>query len=701
MKNSKLNSPLRLPSWQNVNSISTDNRLDKLNSLDRLTKQQHKTIARIYSEQALAYFREGNWQQAIIACQNALKLDPNNADAYKAWGNVLQRQGKKGEALGCYAKALENNPNLAEVYANIGSFYAEQCNWQQAISYYEKAITLKPDLPGVYRNLAQIWEEIGETARALEYLCQAVNLEPKTLTAAEYFSFGRELYRQGHKQKASIFYTHGVNLNPYEREGLKKLINILEELGNWQQAATYNDRLSGLQKTAETDNNLQFIDKPIKNLLSRKTKALLSGTNNKNPQALPPKERAITSKVLLPAAEPATEQLSTNKELDPELTNRQPESAISWNNLGSLYAKKQHWQKAISCYQEALQLDAKSSQTYRNLAKIYTTMGQTEKALDCWYEAFSLEPKSFRLENHLNLAKSLLKRKKVPQAIACLRQTIQLKPDCIEAYLILGEIFKTLGKKEEYKTCYLQVIKHDPKNALAYLRLAQLETEQENWQQATELYQRTITLKPNYHEAHHQLGEVLQQQEKWSEAIAAYTKAIASNPEFSWSYHNLGRALMKLGQWQEAADALARALQLNPEFDWGHYNLGEALTHLGDWDGAVKAYRRALEINPDLPQTAEKLADALRQRYELNHNESDRQEVTNFYQHALAKQPDKEALYYKMLEIAPDNAEIYLQLAHLYEEKGDPEQALAFRRIALQINPDRSQAAAAIARLKS
>ena len=54
-----------------------------------------------------------------------------------------------------------------------------------------------------------------------------------------------------------------------------------------------------------------------------------------------------------------------------------------------------------------------------------------------------------------------------------------------------------------------------------------------------------------------------------------------------------------------------------------------------------------------------------------------------------------------MLEIAPDNAEIYLQLAHLYEEKGDPEQALAFCRIALQINPDHSQAAAAIERLKS
>jgi tetratricopeptide (TPR) repeat protein len=68
---------------------------------------------------------------------------PDMAEAYKIWGNALQRMGKTGEAMTCYAKAVEIKPNLAEVYGGIADIYAQQSKWQQAIKQLLSSPVLK------------------------------------------------------------------------------------------------------------------------------------------------------------------------------------------------------------------------------------------------------------------------------------------------------------------------------------------------------------------------------------------------------------------------------------------------------------------------------------------------------------------------------------------------------------------------------
>ena len=58
-------------------------------------------------EKALAEWRMGNYDEAIYAAQKALKINPQGADAYKAWGLACGEQGKKEEALKHLAKAKE------------------------------------------------------------------------------------------------------------------------------------------------------------------------------------------------------------------------------------------------------------------------------------------------------------------------------------------------------------------------------------------------------------------------------------------------------------------------------------------------------------------------------------------------------------------------------------------------------------------
>jgi len=401
--------------------------------LDRPTKQQQKTIAYIYSEQAQIYFQEKNWDKAIAACKNSLDIVPDNVDAFRILGNILLRQGKKPEALGIYAKALSINPNSASIYANLGSFYAGQKHWKQALDYFQQAVIFDPNLAGAYRSLAQIWEELGDKNQALECFCQAINLDPQILTAEEYFGFGAELYQQGKTKEASIFYIQGTKLNPQAKVELAKLVEILEELEEWQQAVTYYHQLMSISDSSD-DLSLKVQDKPITRLLSRSKSTAKNIDNQKKDIKAIGASSGSNSQILTKNILPAASMIPAKGE--------KPNSAISWNNLGSLCAQRQQWNKAIRCYQAAIQLEPAFSKTYRNLARVYQKLGNESKAALCWYKAFSLEPQQVKLEEYFSLAKNLLEFGQVNKAISCLRRTIEIKPNFQQAHLILGKLFE-------------------------------------------------------------------------------------------------------------------------------------------------------------------------------------------------------------------------------------------------------------------
>ena len=399
--------------------------------------QQKKAIAQIYVEQASIYFQERNWHNAIAACKNALNLNPQNTDAYKIFGNILKIKGKKAEALGIYAKALEINPNSAAIYANLGSFYAEQKNWQQALDYYQQAVIIDPNLAGAYRSLARVWEELDDREKALECLCQAINLEPEQFSASEYFDFGDRLYEQQKLKEASIFYIHGVELSP-QADRLAKLVKMLEELEDWQQAVVFYQKLISLSD-GESSRNRLAASKPIKNLLSKSKSVKNIKSQIRQPSA-----------VITPSETPAKRlvESKTNSATSVKLPTdiKQPNSATSWNNLGSSYAKKQQWLKAISCYQESIQLDPKLSKTYRNLARVYAKIGKKEKSVLSWYKAFSLSANAFKPEEHFALAQKLLQLQQVDKAIACLRCSLSQNPNYEPAQLLMRKLSSSKNK---------------------------------------------------------------------------------------------------------------------------------------------------------------------------------------------------------------------------------------------------------------
>ena len=188
--------------------------------------QQMESAAAPLNQLAQLYLVQGKLEDAIAVCEQALKISPKFAPAYKTLGNVFQAQGKLDEAKSWYLRALEIQPDFAQALANLGTIHAQQQQWQVAIASYQKAIAIQPKFAGVYRNLARVFSQIGKPDEAVECSYAAVILEPET-RAEEYFNLGNTLLEQGKQERAIVCYRRAVYLNPNFSEAHDKLDELM------------------------------------------------------------------------------------------------------------------------------------------------------------------------------------------------------------------------------------------------------------------------------------------------------------------------------------------------------------------------------------------------------------------------------------------------------------------------------------------
>ncbi|MFM5961714.1 MAG: tetratricopeptide repeat protein, partial [Dolichospermum sp.] len=74
----------------------------------------------------------------------AIKINPNDADAYHNRGNVRSALGDKQGAIDDYNQAIKINPNYALAYNNRGIVRYDLGDKQGAIDDYNQAIKINP-----------------------------------------------------------------------------------------------------------------------------------------------------------------------------------------------------------------------------------------------------------------------------------------------------------------------------------------------------------------------------------------------------------------------------------------------------------------------------------------------------------------------------------------------------------------------------
>ena len=107
--------------------------------------------------EALAYL--GLWQDAEKSINEALRYQPYMASAYNERGNVRRFQNKMDDAITDYTMALNIDPVYYEAYYNRALAFEEKRRFQEAEDDFTRTLALNP-------TISQAYEARGRTRAA-------------------------------------------------------------------------------------------------------------------------------------------------------------------------------------------------------------------------------------------------------------------------------------------------------------------------------------------------------------------------------------------------------------------------------------------------------------------------------------------------------------------------------------------------------
>ena len=167
-----------------------------------------------HKQQALAYARRKEYDQALSELNQAIKIDAKDAESYNNRGSIYTFKGRYQEALADFDQALKLNPRYAKAHYNRGLAYYYLGNYQNALADLTKAIELNPKDAEAYHNRGLAHNQLGQTERALEDFNMTIALNPKLADA--YFNKAAALERTGDASEAREAYQAFLKYAPAE-----------------------------------------------------------------------------------------------------------------------------------------------------------------------------------------------------------------------------------------------------------------------------------------------------------------------------------------------------------------------------------------------------------------------------------------------------------------------------------------------------
>jgi tetratricopeptide (TPR) repeat protein len=181
--------------------------------------------ARELLEKGKELYRTDQDEEAVASFQEALKLDPDLAEAHFRLGLGYQALGKREESESEYKKAVEtyrkylaDHEDDSEAHYDLGQTYAGLGQYSEAIREYRLATKLKDDDADIYYDLGMAHTKLAQYDAAAAAFEKSLEIDPENYRAQDGLDEAKEgiqRIRTGRKHNEEL-------LKKQKEEELKK-----------------------------------------------------------------------------------------------------------------------------------------------------------------------------------------------------------------------------------------------------------------------------------------------------------------------------------------------------------------------------------------------------------------------------------------------------------------------------------------------
>lgn len=182
------------------------------------------------------YARTRQYDQAVDAYRQAIKLNPNLAAAYHGLGRVYVSMGRPSDAATAMQTAVRLDANNPYAHVNLAIALINLRRFNEALTELQEAKRLKPDDARIHNELGNLLNNfMGRTDEALAAYTEARRLSPTDPVIQH--NFGLALMQLGRAAEAIAPLEEALRLAPDYRNARYLLSDAYGQLGRYEEAA--------------------------------------------------------------------------------------------------------------------------------------------------------------------------------------------------------------------------------------------------------------------------------------------------------------------------------------------------------------------------------------------------------------------------------------------------------------------------------
>ena len=186
----------------------------------------------------------------------------------------------------------------------------------------------------------------------------------------------------------------------------------------------------------------------------------------------------------------------------------------------------------------------------------------------------------------------------IEKAIAKIKSSMSGKPDFVDNYILLGQLYASTGRLPEAIKSYLRWTELEPESDHAWSQLGMTYVTGKKFDKAKKALDKAVSLNDKNGVTYNYLGSWAMEQDRWKDTEKYLLKSLKLNDSNQYANLNYAQFLMLRDRHREALPFLEKSYELDPGVVFTLYWYGRYYYKEKDYEKAYEFYTRAIKMDP-------------------------------------------------------------------------------------------------------